>query len=60
MFPDKQDYKTINPRLETITNCKVRLGLKNVVGKLVVHDKCQTILVAQYWLCMINWWCMNL
>ncbi|XP_039686153.1 protein FAR1-RELATED SEQUENCE 5-like [Medicago truncatula] len=36
--PDKRDYKTKNPRLETRTNCETRLGLKNVDGKLMVHD----------------------
>jgi len=36
--PDKRDFKTINPRPETRTNCPVRLGLKNVDGKLLVHD----------------------
>lgn len=36
--PDKRDYMTINPRAETRTNCDVRIGLKNMDGKLVVHD----------------------
>jgi len=37
-MPDKRDHKTKNPRLETRTNCEARLGLKNVDGKLMVHD----------------------
>ncbi|XP_057418076.1 protein FAR1-RELATED SEQUENCE 1-like [Lotus japonicus] len=36
--PDKRDYKTINARPETKTGCKARLGLKNLCGKLIVHD----------------------
>ncbi|XP_057415666.1 uncharacterized protein LOC130710416 isoform X2 [Lotus japonicus] len=36
--PDKRDYKTINARPETRTDCKARLGLKNMCGKLIVHD----------------------
>jgi len=36
--PDKRDFKTINPGPETRTNCPVRLGLKYVDGKLLVHD----------------------
>ncbi|XP_057443378.1 protein FAR1-RELATED SEQUENCE 5-like [Lotus japonicus] len=36
--PDKRDYKTINARPETRTGCKARLGLKNLCGKLIVHD----------------------
>lgn len=36
--PDKHDRKTVNPRLETRTNCRARLGLKNVVEKMVVHE----------------------
>lgn len=36
--PDKRDYKTTNPRPETRTNCEARLGIKNVDGKLTVHD----------------------
>ncbi|KAJ1424002.1 FAR1 DNA-binding domain [Sesbania bispinosa] len=34
--PDIRDYKTINPRPET--NCQARLGLKNICGKLIVHE----------------------
>jgi zinc finger SWIM domain-containing protein 3 len=37
-MPDKPDYKTKNPRLETRTNCEGRLRLKNVDGKFVVYD----------------------
>ncbi|KAK2374309.1 protein FAR1-RELATED SEQUENCE [Trifolium repens] len=36
--PDKRDYKTINPRLETRTNCQARLGIKNMGGKFMVVD----------------------
>ncbi|CAK8573592.1 unnamed protein product [Lathyrus sativus] len=36
--PDKRDYKTINPRPETRTNCQARLGLKNMDGKFMVVD----------------------
>ncbi|KAK2457486.1 protein FAR1-RELATED SEQUENCE [Trifolium repens] len=37
-MPDKRDYKTKKPRLETRTNCQARLKLKNVDGKFVVYD----------------------
>ncbi|XP_058726869.1 protein FAR1-RELATED SEQUENCE 5-like [Vicia villosa] len=36
--PDKRDYKTINPRPETRTNCQARLGIKNMDGKFMVVD----------------------
>lgn len=35
---DKREYKTINPKPETVTNCKATPGLKNVVPTLVVHE----------------------
>ncbi|CAL5191345.1 unnamed protein product [Lathyrus oleraceus] len=35
---DKRDYKTINPRPETRTNCQARLGIKNMDGKFMIVD----------------------
>ena len=37
---DKRDYLTINPRLETRTNCPVKLGLKYIKesGTYQIHD----------------------
>lgn len=36
--PDKRDYKTIKPRAETRTNCKARIGFKNMGGVWTVRD----------------------
>ncbi|KAK2446644.1 protein FAR1-RELATED SEQUENCE [Trifolium repens] len=36
--PDKRDYKTVNPRPETRTNCQARLGIKNMGGRFMVVD----------------------
>ncbi|XP_045823346.1 protein FAR1-RELATED SEQUENCE 5-like [Trifolium pratense] len=36
--PDKRDYKTINPRPETRTNCRARIGLKHTGGQFIVYD----------------------
>jgi zinc finger SWIM domain-containing protein 3 len=35
---DKRDYKTINLRQETRTNCKAKLNIKNMGGKFMVVD----------------------
>lgn len=35
---DKRDYMVVKPRCETRTDCKVRIVLRHVNGKLRVHD----------------------
>ncbi|KAK2438899.1 protein FAR1-RELATED SEQUENCE [Trifolium repens] len=36
--PDKRDYKTINPRPETRTNCRARIALRHMYGQFIVTD----------------------
>ncbi|XP_073121419.1 protein FAR1-RELATED SEQUENCE 5-like [Henckelia pumila] len=35
---DKRDFLTLNPRLETRTNCKVRMGVKHVDNIYKVYE----------------------